>query len=245
MNDYAERMTAANRDRSFKNRRPSDASTVIMLDRRDGRYHALLGRRHDRHVFLPGKYVFPGGRVDRSDGRMPAAAELRPDVTAKLLEDMKQGKGEHRARALALAAIREVFEETGIAIGRPQEGLRTRSSNWKDFYDLGLAPDLSVLNFIARAITPPGRPRRFDTRFFAVDMTETGHSTDEMMRPCEELDQLVWIPIDEADQLDTQPVTAVVLEELAGRLTHDPRLEAPAPIPYYRWVYDRFVRYEI
>ncbi|MCC0017352.1 MAG: NUDIX domain-containing protein [Rhodobiaceae bacterium] len=245
MKDYADRMTRANRDRSFKNRPPRDASTVILLDRSKGRYHALLGRRHDRHVFLPGKFVFPGGRVDRSDGRIPAAAELRPDVTDKLLLDMKRGKGARGARALALAAIREVFEETGIAIGRPYEGKPTRSPNWKDFFDLGLAPDLSVLHYVARAITPPGRPRRFDTRFFVIDMTETGHSTDEMMRPCDELDELVWIPVEDADKLDTQPVTTVVLEELAERLARDPLLTAPAPIPYYRWIRDRFVRFEI
>ena len=76
-------------------------------------------------------------------------------------------------------------------------------------------------------------------------MTETGHSTDEMMRPCDELDELVWIPVEDADKLDTQPVTTVVLEELAERLARDPLLTAPAPIPYYRWIRDRFVRFEI
>ncbi|MFN0263841.1 NUDIX hydrolase [Tepidamorphus sp. 3E244] len=245
MNDYADRMTQQNRDRSFKNRRPRDAATVIMLDKRDDRHHVLLGRRHDRHVFLPGKFVFPGGRVDATDGRAPAAAELDDTVVEKLLADMKRNGGSYRARALGLAAIREVFEETGIAIGRPHEGRLPKINQWNDFFGLGLAPDLSVLRFVARAVTPPGRPRRFDTRFFVVDMTETGHSTDEMMRPCDELDQLVWTPIDEASKLDMPAVTTVVLDELANRLPGDPHLKAPVPIPYYCWKRDRFVRYEI
>ena len=242
MKDYADRMTRANRDRSFKNRPPRDASTVILLDRSKGRYHALLGRRHDRHVFLPGKFVFPGGRVDRSDGRIPAAAELRPDVTDKLLLDMKRGKGAHGARALALAAIREVFEETGIAIGKPHDTCAPRATDWTDFFGLGLAPDLSVLRFVARAITPPRRPRRFDTRFFAIDMTQTGHSTDALMRPSEELEKLVWMPVTETSELKLPTITSVVLEELSGRLKEDPDLSRDLPVPYYHWVRGRFIR---
>lgn len=173
MTDYAQRMTEAEREQRWKNQRPRDASTVILLDRRESEPRVLLGRRHDRHVFLPGKYVFPGGRVDRGDGRVRAAAELDPRVQARLVNRMKQGQSLHRARALALAAVREVFEETGIAIGRPVPGIRSRARDWGAFYNLGLAPDLSGLRFIARAITPPRRPRRFDTRFFALDLTGT------------------------------------------------------------------------
>ena len=103
MADLAERLTNAEREQRWKNQRPKDAATVIMLDRSENEPRVLMGRRHDRHVFLPGMYVFPGGRVDRTDGYIPAAAELQPAVQTRLLGEMKQGKGAHRARALGHA----------------------------------------------------------------------------------------------------------------------------------------------
>ena len=242
MADLAERLTNAEREQRWKNQRPKDAATVIMLDRSENEPRVLMGRRHDRHVFLPGMYVFPGGRVDRTDGYIPAAAEIQPAVQTRLLGEMKQGKGAHRARALGLAAIREVFEETGIAIGKPHDTCAPRATDWTDFFGLGLAPDLSVLRFVARAITPPRRPRRFDTRFFAIDMTQTGHSTDALMRPSEELEKLVWMPVTETSELKLPTITSVVLEELSGRLKEDPDLSRDLPVPYYHWVRGRFIR---
>ena len=242
MADLAERLTNAEREQRWKNQRPKDAATVIMLDRSEDEPRVLMGRRHDRHVFLPGMYVFPGGRVDRTDGYIPAAAELEPAVQSRLLTAMKQGKSAHRTRALALAAIREVFEETGIAIGKPHEGKPPKTTDWSDFFSHGLAPDLSVLRFVARAITPPRRPRRFDTRFFAIDMTETGHSTDALMRPSEELEKLVWMPVSKTSELELPTITSVVLEELSTRLADDPGLSRDIPVPYYHWVRGRFIR---
>lgn len=242
MSDLATKLTKAEREQRWKNQRPRDASTVLLLEKRGGVAHVLLGRRHDRHRFLPGKYVFPGGRVDRGDGFVKAVGELDPRVGDKLLSGMKRGAGAHRARALALAAVREVFEETGIAIGLPAQSLKTTNPDWRAFFDLGLAPDLSVLRFVGRAITPPRRPRRFDTRFFAVDIDRCAHSTDAVMTPSEELEELVWMPLAEAATLDIPTITSVILEELQTRLKTDPLLDPATPSPYFHMVRGAFIR---
>ncbi|HEX2511749.1 MAG TPA: NUDIX hydrolase, partial [Xanthobacteraceae bacterium] len=86
--------------------RPKDSSSLIILDRSGAEPKVLLGRRHEDHAFMPGKFVFPGGRVEAADARMPSASELDPHAAAKLM----QGASARKARALALAAIRETFE---------------------------------------------------------------------------------------------------------------------------------------
>jgi 8-oxo-dGTP pyrophosphatase MutT (NUDIX family) len=109
---------------------PKDAATLIIVDRSEAESKVLLGRRHKRHVFLPGKFVFPGGRVDPADRTMPVAKPLHAETERKLLvakplhaeTERKLLVGSrlhagHEARALALAAIRETFEETGIVVG--------------------------------------------------------------------------------------------------------------------------------
>jgi len=123
-----------------------------------------MGRRHERHKFMPGKYVFPGGRLDYADTRAPAVGDLDRDVEARLVTNTRAGMDARRARALALAAIRETFEETGLAIGVPQNGDHgiSRSLAWRDFHKCGLTPRLDGLQFIARAITPPGRVQPTD-----------------------------------------------------------------------------------
>ena len=70
------------------------------------------------------------------------------------------------ARALALAAIRETFEETGLAIGVPDHGApgKPPPGAWSRFAATGVTPALDAIDFLAGAITPPGRPRRFDAR---------------------------------------------------------------------------------
>src|SRR5437764_5782822 len=80
--------------------RPKDAATLILIDRTGEKPKVLVGKRHDNVVFMPGKYVFPGGRVDGSDNRVPVAAPISPELEANLL------KGSPRislARARALA----------------------------------------------------------------------------------------------------------------------------------------------
>src|SRR3546814_3707989 len=81
----------------------------------------LMSERIAAHVFVPENYVFPGGRVDRSDAFVQPATPLRPDV----LERLSRSATPRRALALAMAAVRETFEETGLVVGRPVETPKT------------------------------------------------------------------------------------------------------------------------
>jgi 8-oxo-dGTP pyrophosphatase MutT (NUDIX family) len=240
MTDLAERLTRAERDQTHPNVRPRDASTLILLDRGETVPKVLLGRRHDRHVFMPGKFVFPGGRVEASDRLMPAAQPLHPSVEARLMRSVERPSAT-KARGYALAAIRETFEEAGLLLGARRETPPTiPSDEWDGFAAARVHPDLAALHFIARAITPPRRPRRFDTRFFAADATAIAHRLDGITGPDAELVELVWIPLPEARRLDMPTITAVILEELEARVAagfgHD------LPVPFYRVLNRRFVR---
>jgi len=66
--------------------RPKDAATLILVDRTAAIAKVLVGKRHDRVVFMPGKFVFPGGRVDKSDNRVPVAAPIPKALEANLLK---------------------------------------------------------------------------------------------------------------------------------------------------------------
>jgi hypothetical protein len=111
---------------------------------------------------------------------------------------------------------------------------------WSAFAEARIFPDLSALHFVARAITPPGMSRRFDTRFFAVDAALIAHRTDGMVGPQAELVELIWTSIPETRHLGLHRITSVILEELEARsaagMTHD------LPVPFYRMVQGRFVR---
>src|SRR3954451_1819750 len=147
-------------------RRPKDAATLILVDRSAATPRVLVGKRHDKVVFQPGKIVFPGGSVDVSDNRVPAAAPIPQELEANLLKGSPRITP-GRARSLAVAAIREAAEETGLCLGRKSDGAApVLEGAWRPFTEAGLLPDPSGLFLIARAITPPGRVRRFDTRFF-------------------------------------------------------------------------------
>lgn len=191
--------------------RPRDAATLIIL-RRDGpKPRVLMGRRAAGHDFMPDKWVFPGGRIDRSDFRAPYDGDLRPDVAHKLDQQSPSGRG----RALALTAIRETFEEAGLLLGRPGPA-RPTVGPWREFLAHGVVPDLSGLDFIARAITPPMVPKRFDARFFMAE-ADTLHSL-ERQPDCGELDEIAWVDLDEALALDLPSVTRFVLREVPQRL---------------------------
>ena len=97
--------------------RPRDAAALILLDgigRKNPKI--LLGKRHPALKFMPDKYVFPGGRLEPGDRRMNIAGPLDARVEARLLKG-RAGSDPSFARALALAAIRETFEETGHVVG--------------------------------------------------------------------------------------------------------------------------------
>jgi len=217
--------------------RPKDAASLIILDRNGSSPKVLLGRRHQGHAFMPDKFVFPGGRVEAADARMPSASELDCQAAAKLMP----GASARKARALALAAVRETFEETGLMLGVKRAPQPVGPAGlWSAFADAGIYPDLAALHFVARAITPPGLSRRFDTRFFAVDAQAIAHRVDGVVGPQAELVELLWVPIAETATLGLHAITATILEELEARsaagMAHD------LPVPFYRMKNRRFVR---
>lgn len=217
--------------------RPWDAATLIILDRSKGGFRVLMGRRHARHAFMPGKFVFPGGRTDRADGRVLPASELHPLELAKLTAGSRVTAS--RARAIALSAVRETYEEAGLLLGRAGV-FSARSEDWRGFADHGVQPSLEGLRVIARAITPPGRVRRFDTRFFAARREEVAVTLPA--GPTNELEEIVWLPLDEAKRADIPAITKMILESLEERLAGDPDLAPGGQTPFYRLVGKRFVR---
>lgn len=237
--DRAERLTRTIRDQTFPNLKPRDSATLILIDRTESVPKVLLGRRHESHKFLPGKFVFPGGRVEPSDRLMPTAAPLHVRDTERLMLGV-QRPSKVKAAGYALAAIRETYEETGLMLGAPAAEVVAPAGPWQAFAQAGIIPDLSAVHFVGRAITPPGRPRRFDSRFFAADMTAVAHRADGFVGPDAELVELVWLPITEARRLDMPTITAVTLEELQERIatgmSHD------HPVPFYRMRHNRFER---
>jgi 8-oxo-dGTP pyrophosphatase MutT (NUDIX family) len=190
---------------------------------------------------MPGKFVFPGGRIEAVDRRMPAANALHKRAEAAM-NTLVVRPSSARNRALALAAIRETFEETGLMIGTKDYGAPEIDDPgpWASFREQGVFPDLEALQFVARAITPPRRPKRFDTRFFAVDRTAVVHEMPDVIGPDSELVELVWVDLPKARELDLPAITTVILEELEARLAAGfiPEL----PVPFYREVRGRFVR---
>src|SRR3978361_2073327 len=176
-------------------RRPVDAATLILIDRSGAAPKVLVGKRHDKVVFMPGKFVFPGGRVDKSDNRVAVAAPEQKALEANLLKGRPK-TNPSRARAVAIAAIREACEETGLCLGRKSDGKTpTLEGAWKPFTEAGLLPDPSGLFLIARAITPPGRVRRFDTRFFTADASAIVHRVEGVVHAEAELVELVWVDL--------------------------------------------------
>ncbi len=219
--------------------RPRDAATLLLLDRQDGAFRVLMGRRHSSHVFMPGKFVFPGGRTDPGDGRVPVAHGLHPAEEAKLTVRATRTTP-MRARAIALSAIRETYEEAGLLIGS-KAAFSTSRPDWQGFAEHGVMPSLQGLRFVARAVTPPGRVRRFDTRFLAAFRDDVAVELPQG-GPTNELEELVWLPLDEARQADVPAITRTILEEVQKRLADDPRLSPGGPVPFYRMLNNRFVR---
>jgi 8-oxo-dGTP pyrophosphatase MutT (NUDIX family) len=215
-------------------RRPVDAATLILVDRSGATPKVLVGRRHDKVVFMPGKFVFPGGRVDSADGRVPVAAPIPKALETSLLKGSPKITAA-RARSLAVAAIREACEETGLCLGRvSQSGAHALSGPWKPFADAGLLPDPSGLFLIARAITPPGRVRRFDTRFFTADASTIAHCVDGVIHADAELVELVWVELGSKPLTDLHPMTKNVLNELDKRLATG-ALRHDADVPFYHF----------
>lgn len=200
--------------------KPRDAASLILIDRSARHLRVLMGRRGSGHVFMPDIYVFPGGRRDARDHALPFGADLHPLVLEKLLAGTSARMTASRARALALAALRELHEETGLATA---------------------TADLSRLRYVARAITPPGNVRRYDTRSFAAfsdeipfDMAHLGDSN--------ELQDVRWLDIAALSGLKLARITQAVLEDVQNLMSVDPSLPFGTPVSFYSMRHGRFVR---
>ena len=212
--------------------RPRDAATLIIVRRGGPVPRVLMGKRAASHRFMPNKFVFPGGKVDRGDGRIAPPMDLHPDVMTRLC----RGCSPVRARALALAAIRETYEETGLVIGEPDSPtLKTRSPHWSAFLRHDINPRLDVLHYVARAITPPYRTRRFDARFFMVDAQHIQGDIQERPAGSGELLDLHWVELPRAREMKALPaITRSVLGELGRRLQEGCGPADPGPFVYFR-----------
>ena len=150
-----------------------------------------MGLRHARHRFMPNVLVFPGGRVDRADYRARAISELSAFTRACLERQAPPSL----ARALGIAAARELQEETGLVLGR-MEGDR-------------LLPNLAVLDYLCRAVTPPNRFMRFNARFLIAP----AEAVQGEIRGSGELEELRFFTLEEASCHRVASITAKVLTE--------------------------------
>ena len=183
---------------------PRPAATVLLLREKGGSVEVLLIRRHEKLAFMGGMWVFPGGSVCAADAapatfaRIPASSQ---SDCARLGTLYGEPLAATECLALAVAACRETFEETGVLLasntaGEPcdngrtarlQERRRAIASQPELFAELLQAEDLFLrverLVYWAHWITPSVVPRRFDTRFYlasapsdqnaVIDSTET------------------------------------------------------------------------
>ena len=204
-----------------------NASTIIVLRDRLRDPAILMGQRGATAAFMPNKFVFPGGAVDRADGAVPLAAPLPALCHRRLAEEAPDGL----QHALAAAAIRELWEETGLILGVPGHWPGAVPPDWEEFAATGHVPSAAALQFVFRALTPPGRPRRFDARFFLVDASHIQGDPDDFTHAQDELSHLQWIPLSRARSFDLPFITEVVLAEVEARVS-DPA--PPASVPFFR-----------
>lgn len=224
--------------------RPKDAATLIIL-RKDGPHTKfMMGKRHENSKFMPGKFVFPGGRVDAGDCRIKPISDLHPKVEQSLLNKMRGKPSALRARGLAMAAIRETFEEVGLIIGKQHNGAFTsRSAGWKPFGQTGYAPALEQMRLIARAITPPGRTRRFDARFFVVDSDQVANIDSPCAIDNDELLECHWVSFAETKAMDLPWITQKVLKFLDEGLQQPGNIAPGTPAMFHHmtksgWCYE-------
>lgn len=186
------------------------AATVILARATPGGGHqVLMGQRGAGAAFMPSKYVFPGGAVDPGD-TLPEPLPLLPGCARRLALSAAPGP-------LAAAAIRELSEETGLV----------------------LRADRPTMRFVFRAITPPGRSRRFDARFFLADAADVSGDAEGFSDASAELSHLHWIGLAEARALDLPFITEVVLAEVTNLLNGGtqpgvPFFDNSGPVPTFR-----------
>lgn len=207
-----------------------DAASILLVDTKTTEPRVLMGLRQASNVFLPNKWVFPGGRLEHGDAGVPVHGELHPEDAFALSQRLLPSTcATPLPKALALAAVRELFEETGHALAAPAAAQPIPASrhNFAGLNALGLMPSIAPLRFLARAITPPGRTRRYDTRFFIAPRSQ---AIEGAAKSDDEFADLNWFTITEARALDLPTITRRILVDLESRL---PALDRPGDIPFY------------
>ncbi|WP_370323333.1 NUDIX domain-containing protein [Pseudorhodobacter sp. E13] len=213
------------------------ATIVLWRSGAQGQAQVLMGQRGAAAAFMPSKYVFPGGAVDPADADVTLADTLPAATRAQLAMDATIAP-----ETLAAAAIRELWEETGLALGLPgtwPSPPADEGHDWAGFAARGLLPSAQHLHFIFRAITPPGRPRRFDARFFLVPADAVAGDVNDFSAASDELSHLHWIDLAETRSLDLPFITEVVLAEVAAVLADTstagvPFFDNSGPRPLFR-----------
>lgn len=191
--------------------RPRNAASLLLADLSDGAPAFLMGERSGGHVFMAHNRVFPGGRVEKADSGAAAPARITKGDLSRLRDELGIDASDGRATAFAACALRETGEETGLRLD-----------------DKAL---LTPLRYIARAITPPGQVRRYDTRFFlaVVDRGQVRfEGTDG------ELSAIGWYRADTDHGERLHAITAEVMRIATARLADDPPLATDPPVPCYR-----------
>ena len=201
-----------------------DASTIIVLRDKAASPSVLMGQRGAQAAFMPGKFVFPGGAVDPNDANVPITPLSALD-DARLRQESALSP-----HALAAAAIRELWEETGQVLGT-KAAWSTPPQGWRGFAATAHQPNAAALQFFFRAVTPAGRPRRFDARFFLANCEDLVTDPDDFSNAEDELAHLQWVGLAQAGSCDL-PFCAQV--GWAVLLTCLKTGGAPATVPFFR-----------
>lgn len=192
--------------------RPRDAASLVVTKGGADDLRVLMGRRPPRDRFMPDVWVFPGGRVESADAALPVTRAM-PRAKARPLEARWTSA---QVRALASAAVRETWEETGLALG--------------EVHGATIRPDHAALTYLGRAITPSESAIRYHARFF---MASADRATGRL-RSNGELIDLRWVPIAKAFDLPIIDVTTEVLRHVER--VHAGRRGGPLFIRYRRGV---------
>ena len=204
-----------------------DAATVILLRQKKDSTYVLMGQRGNKAVFMPSKYVFPGGAVDEDDTNV----ELFKCIDKKGVDLLHQYSEKKIAKELSVAAIRELWEEAGLRLCAKVDTVEKISPGWEDFCKNCYLPDASNLEYVFRAITPPGRPRRFDARFFICRAEAVQGNLDDFSSASTELSHLQWIDIDNVKTLNLPFITEVVLNEVKEIIKCGPNKKG---VPFFK-----------
>lgn len=216
--------------------KPRDASTLIVWRQGLKGAEVLMGRRSRRAAFVPDFFVFPGGRVDPHDYAIRSATPL--DLGA--VKRMGVRGNSSLAEALAITAVRETFEETGLLLAGSGDIGDVANAEWAYWKASGLAPQLDRLTYFGRAITSPISPIRFHARFF-IARAETLQGE---LAGSGELRELGFYPV--SDVLAHMPivdVTEFMLNRVTSYAAAPMNFKIRTPVFSYRGEIP-FIRYE-